>query len=118
MNYPAWVTNATTLRAQSDEILIRLAKISYTIGSCQKLRVLFNAGFAWMRGEDLTPHEEHLLAEAFPGQWPNPPTEEQVRTWVTNWWKSRQHDAQDTRGLHQIMVAAANLDWIDLEGMI
>lgn len=115
MNFPGWVTDDTQIPT---EFLVRAKKLIYTFVAIEKLRILHNAGWKWCRGEALTPVEEALLAEAFPGLWPTPPTEEQVRNWIETYWEPRHHELQGVRCVHRRAVNQSEFSYVDLDDII
>lgn len=115
INFPAWVTDGTQVPAG---FLARAKKLIYTFVAVEKLRVLHNAGWKWHRGEALTAEEEALLQDAFPGLWPTPPTETQVRNWIETYWGPRQEAAQATRTTHRCAVTSAEFSYVNLDDLI
>lgn len=115
INFPAWVTNDTEI---PPGFLVRAKKLIYTFVAVEKLRVLHNAGWKWHRGEALTADEEMLLQDAFPGLWPNPPTEAQVRNWLAIYWEPRHNAAQATRCTYRHTVTPAEFSYMNLDNLI
>lgn len=115
VKFPRWVTDDT---ATPRDFLVRGKKLVYTFIAVEKLRRLHNAAWKWHRSERLTADERQLLADAFPTLWPNPPTEQQVRTWVTNWWEPRHDTAQATRTTHRRAVMPNEFNHVDLDALI
>ncbi|MCK4374120.1 MAG: hypothetical protein KAX19_02290 [Candidatus Brocadiae bacterium] len=115
INYPSWVTDDTPIPAG---YLIRCKKLLYTIAACEYARLLHNAGWKWFRGEALTPQEEAMLAEEFPGQWPDPPTQAQMENYLENVWEPRQNAAQSTRAQLRMQLTPAQIDFVDWGGLV
>jgi len=115
VNFPDWVTNDTALPSA---VLVKAKKALYVWAACEKLRRLHNAGWKWYRGDALTAEEEGLLAAAFPNQWPDPPTKEQVENWLKNYWQPRQDTTQGARARIRSVVSGAELDWVDVNRIV
>ena len=115
INFPVWVTNDTPIPAGFE---VRAKKLIYIFAACEKLRRLHNAGWEWHRGDPLTAEEEVLLQAAFPQLWPTPPTEAQVRNWIENYWQPRNREAHHVRAQFRQSVTNAQLNLVDLDGLI
>ena len=115
INYPTWVTDDTPIPAG---YLIRCKKLLYAIAACEYARLLHNAGWKWFRGETLTPQEESMLAAQFPGQWPDPPTQLQLESYLENVWEPRQNAAQATRAQMRTNVTPGQIGFVDWDGLV
>jgi len=70
VTFPAAVLDGSLVQGHE----VRASKIIYVQVACEKLRLLHNAGWKWVRigegsGETLSPQEGALFQEQFPGQW-------------------------------------------------
>ena len=115
IDFPAWVTNETEIPVA---YRVPAKKVLYTFAAAEYARQLHNAGWKWHRGEALTSGEEVMLADAFPGLWPTPPTEAQLRSYLANVWEPRQREIQSTRAAIRTATAHFDLTWIDWGGII
>ncbi len=115
INFPDWVTDGTPVPAG---FLTRAKKLIYTFVAVEKLRVLHNAGWKWHRGEALDSNEEALLQDAFPGLWPTPPTEAQVRNWLETYWEPRSNAVQEARTIHRHAVTPTEFGYVNLDDLI
>lgn len=115
MNFPDWVTDDTPIPAGKR---VRAKKILYAFGANTKLRLLFNAGWKWVRHRPLDADEETLLAATFPGQWPNAPSEEQFRNVLKNWYEPRRNAVLSAIANFREALESLEMAWVDLDGLI
>jgi len=115
INFPDWVTNDTEIPAG---FLVRAKKLIYTFIAVEKLRVLHNAGWKWYRGDPLDADEEALLQDAFPGLWPTPPTEPQLRNYIETTWKPRHDAAQATRTVYRHAITPTEFSYVNLDNLV
>ncbi len=114
INYPTWVTDDTPL---PEAYRVAAKKILYAFAAREYAGLLHNAGVKWRDGEALTPDEEAMLADAFPGQWPTPPTLEQFADYVHGLWEPRYGEISTTINAIRRHVDATKLGWIDWNGL-
>ena len=117
INFPAQVTDPDW-HFPSGTRNVRSKKLDYVFIAVEKLRVLHNAGWTWHRGETLDADEQALLAAEFPGLWPTPPTEAQLRNYIETYWEPRHNAAQETRTIYRRAVTPAHFSYVDLDGLI
>lgn len=115
MNYPAWVEDDTPMRGTR---LVRAKKVLYVLAASEKLRLMHNAGWKWVRHKALTAAEEALLAEAFPNRWPDAPTAKTFRAILADWWKPRMDEVLATRANQRANIAQMELAWVEQDGII
>lgn len=115
INFSAWVTDGSDI---PPAFLVRAKKLIYTFVAVEKLQALHNAGWKWCREKVLTGEEEALLQAAFPGLWPNPPTEFQVQDWLETYWEPRSHAAQTMRTICRHAITPGEFSYVDLDGLI
>ncbi len=126
INFPTWVTDSTPVPASA---LVGAKKLIYTFAAVEKLRRLHNAAWMWQRGtqvgdidpvagEEFTQEAADLLAQQFPGQWPTPPTEPQVKNYIESTWKPRHIAAQNQRLIVRRAITPAQLAFVDIDGLL
>jgi len=114
IQWPTWVEDNTAIPAG---FLVRAKRFIYIFAAIEKLRLLHNAGWKWVKGGELTPGEVALIAQEFPGQ-EEPPTEQQFKNWIETWWDPRQDEAQAFRAQARKAVTVEQVDLVDLQGLI
>ena len=115
INYPIWVTDATSVPGP---VLVKAKELVYTFVAGEKLRVLFNAGWKWVRSESLDADEQALLAAEFPSQWPTSPTAAQMQSYVDATLQPRDDAVQKTRATHRKGIPPTYFSYVNLGDLI
>lgn len=115
MNFPAWVLDDTAIPVNA---LVAAKKIVYTFAACEKLRLLHNAAWKWVRGGELSSGDEIVLREVFPNYPDGCPSEHELRGVMETWWEPRQHAAQTQRALLRGRMTAEHLSFVDLQRLV
>jgi hypothetical protein len=130
-----WPTAVTDDGKPPTALNVAAKKALWLFVACEKLRLLQNGVYKWVRGADLvTPdpvtgnpisNAEHaVLTEEFgSGFWPltyptDTPTEQQADDWIEEHWRPRQDEAQAMRASHRMAIPEAWFSLVDLRDMV